>query len=73
MKRRFHCLHAELRVDPDRACKIILACVVLFNLSKNFTIHEEEEEQHAIEEFEEDEVENNGYTMREAIVNNFFS
>ena len=72
MKRRLHCLHAELRVDPGRACKIILACVLLFNLSKNFTVHEEE--QYASEEFEEDaEVENNGYTMRQAIVNNFFS
>lgn len=52
-KRRFHCLHSELRVDLGRACKISLACVMLFKLSKD--CEEEEDEQHeSIKEVEED-------------------
>jgi len=31
LKRRWHCLHTELRVSPQRACRIICACVVLHN------------------------------------------
>src|SRR6218665_223635 len=31
LKRRWHCLHTELRVTPQRACEIICACVVLHN------------------------------------------
>ena len=31
LKRRWHCLHTELRVSPQRACQIICACVILHN------------------------------------------
>ena len=31
IKRRWHCLHTELRVDPAKAFKIICACPVLHN------------------------------------------
>jgi hypothetical protein len=31
LKRRWHCLHAELRVAPAKACKIVCACVALHN------------------------------------------
>jgi len=31
IKRRWHCLHTELRVAPAKACKIICACFVLHN------------------------------------------
>jgi len=31
IKRRWHCLHNELRVAPDKACKIICACLILHN------------------------------------------
>lgn len=31
LKRRWHCLHTELRVAPEKACEIICACVVLHN------------------------------------------
>ena len=30
-KRRFHCLHGELRMSPDKVCSIIVACAVLHN------------------------------------------
>jgi nuclease HARBI1 len=31
LKRRWHCLHTELRVAPKMACEIICACVILHN------------------------------------------
>ena len=34
-KRRFHCLHVELRVNPSKACKIFVACAVLHNICKD--------------------------------------
>ncbi|XP_057366734.1 putative nuclease HARBI1 [Daphnia carinata] len=33
LKRRFHSLHGELRVQPGRACRIIMACFVLHNIA----------------------------------------
>jgi len=33
LKRRWHCLHTELRVSPHKACQIICACVVLHNFA----------------------------------------
>ncbi|KAM7313414.1 putative nuclease HARBI1 [Ixodes scapularis] len=36
LKRRFHCLHAELRMEPSRCCDIIVACCVLQNLAKRY-------------------------------------
>ena len=32
-KRRFHCLHGEIRMAPDRGCTIIVACAVLHNMT----------------------------------------
>ncbi|XP_052236393.1 putative nuclease HARBI1 [Dreissena polymorpha] len=32
LKRRWHCLHGELRYSPGKACKIIGACAVLHNI-----------------------------------------
>ena len=32
-KRRFHCLHGEIRMSPDRVCTIIVACAVLHNMA----------------------------------------
>lgn len=37
LKRRFHCLHGELRMSPARVCKIIGACVVLHNMARYLT------------------------------------
>jgi len=31
VKRRWHSLHGELRVAPEKACKIICACFILHN------------------------------------------
>ena len=32
-KKRFNCLHAEIRTEPERVCKIIMACAVLHNIA----------------------------------------
>jgi hypothetical protein len=36
LKRRWHCLHTELRVAPKRACQIICACIVLHNHATDY-------------------------------------
>ncbi|XP_040072436.2 putative nuclease HARBI1 [Ixodes scapularis] len=36
LKRRFNCLHAELRMLPKRCCDIVVACCILHNLAKWF-------------------------------------
>ena len=32
-KRRFHVLHSEIRMTPQRACSVIGACAVLHNIA----------------------------------------
>ncbi|XP_062373191.1 putative nuclease HARBI1 [Sardina pilchardus] len=32
LKRRFHCLHGEMRMHPERVCTVIAACTVLHNI-----------------------------------------
>ncbi|KAL7382359.1 hypothetical protein ABVT39_021094 [Epinephelus coioides] len=34
MKRRFHVLHGEVRLTPDKVCKVIMACAILHNICK---------------------------------------
>ncbi|XP_041347098.1 putative nuclease HARBI1 isoform X1 [Gigantopelta aegis] len=34
MKRRFHVLHGEIRLRPEKACKVTIACAVLHNICK---------------------------------------
>ena len=45
LKRRFHCLHCELRVSPATACRIIASCIILHNraVDYNHPIEEERE------------------------------
>ncbi|KAK3107026.1 hypothetical protein FSP39_005493 [Pinctada imbricata] len=33
LKRRFHCLHTEIRMTPDTICKIIGACAILHDIA----------------------------------------
>lgn len=35
LKRRFSCLHSELRLSPQRACVAVVACCVLHNIGIN--------------------------------------
>lgn len=34
LKRRFHVLHGEIRLTPERACRVITVCAILHNLCK---------------------------------------
>ena len=36
LKRRFHVLHSEIRMAPDRVCTIIVTCIVLHNMAIHF-------------------------------------
>ncbi|XP_042148188.1 putative nuclease HARBI1 [Ixodes scapularis] len=40
LKRRFHCLHAELRMLPERCCTIAVACCVMHNIAQHYTCRE---------------------------------
>lgn len=51
MKQRFHVLHGEIRLAPEKAAKVILACGILHNICKTLNIPLEEEDE---EENEED-------------------
>ena len=31
LKRRWHCLHGEIRLHPRKVCRVICACVMLHN------------------------------------------
>ena len=33
LKRRFHVLHSEVRMAPDRVCTIVVACCILHNIA----------------------------------------
>ena len=53
-KRRFHCLHGELRVSPERACRIIAACIFLHNRAIDYK-HPTDEDEIIAEENNEDD------------------
>ena len=38
MKRRFHVLHGEIRLTPERASTVITECAILHNLCKQRNI-----------------------------------
>jgi len=47
LKRRFHCQHTELRLQPGPSCRVIAACCVLHNISidrRQVTDYEYEDE-----------------------------
>jgi hypothetical protein len=46
LKRRFHVLHGEIRLSPEKSCKVIIACCVLHNIckSKQIGYHDDDDE-----------------------------
>ena len=74
-KRRFHCLHGELRVSPERACNIIAACI-LNNRAVDYK-HPVDEEDITVEPFDDRErnytQSTQGALMRQRIVSSHFS
>lgn len=78
LKRRFHCLHGELRVSPERACHIVAACTVLHNHALDYRHPLEEEDLHWAETDEEEEEicsDNNiqGNLARNRLINTHFT
>ncbi|XP_040900533.1 putative nuclease HARBI1 [Toxotes jaculatrix] len=72
LKARFQCLR-HLRVTPERACDIIVACVILHNIA---TIRGEQHPALQIEDTEEDPIQlpenQDGRAIRDLICNNHF-
>ena len=47
LKRRWHCLHGEIRLATRRVCKVITACVVLHNRARSLRLAPPEGEEAA--------------------------
>lgn len=45
-KRRFYVLHGEVRLEPAKACKIIIACAALHNIANILRMPEFDDEGH---------------------------
>lgn len=71
-KRRFHLLHSEVRMDPEKVCQLIGACAVLHNIALSF--NEPIEDDGNIEDNDVDEYHGpeNGNMIRDHITNTFF-
>ena len=72
-KRRFHVLHSEIRMDPEKVCKVVGACAVLHNIA---VLLKEPMEDAVIEE-DPPHIEYNGpqqgLSLRDHICQTFFS
>ena len=77
LKRRLHILHSEIRMAPDRACTMIVACFVLHNIA--LSLREPEVDDHF--DIDEDEFDvhdqyngpNNGNAVRKHITDTIFN
>lgn len=38
LKRRFHVLHGEVRLSPQRTCQVVTCCAILHNICKELNI-----------------------------------
>lgn len=74
-KRRFHCLHGELRYTPRKACAIIAATAVLHNIAKMRNLPDFEEDFIDDQPIELQVAQNdvNGQAMRQQYVQNYFN
>ncbi|XP_041472595.1 putative nuclease HARBI1 [Lytechinus variegatus] len=78
LKRRFHCLHGELRVSPSKASRIIGCCCILHNIAKMLNIPDVEGEDEEVDfnQPPQDNAEQHGLggqAYRQQIVNNHFT
>jgi hypothetical protein len=75
LKRRFHILHSEIRMRPERVCTIIVACCILHNIAidHNEPLHDLEEDGHLDEDVDDEVFEvATGQAVRDHIANTFF-
>ena len=70
-KRRFHLLHGEVRMHPEKVCKLIGACGVLHNIAiiHNEPMEDGDDEENEIPPYEGPE---EGRLVRDHIANEFF-
>jgi hypothetical protein len=72
-KRRFHLLHSEIRMQPEKVCQLIGACAILHNIAIAFNEPIEDPE----DDIDEADVQDyqgpeNGHLIRDHITNTFF-
>lgn len=68
-------LHSEIRMSPERACTIIVACFVLHNIAVKFREPESDDINISVEDFDVQEQycgRENGNAMRRHITDTFF-
>ena len=75
LKHRFHVLHSEVRMRPERVCTIVTACCILHNIAidQNEALPECEDD----EPWNEDDIDNfagveTGQAVRNHIANTYF-
>ena len=74
LKRRFHLLHSEIRMAPNRVCTLVAACCVLHNIAIDYN------EPMGYDDEDEDQVDlgnnyqgaNRGDAVRSHITNTYF-
>ncbi|XP_068739442.1 putative nuclease HARBI1 [Montipora capricornis] len=69
-KRRFHVLHAEIRMGPEKVCVIVGACAVLHNIAVR--LHEPMEDEEVDELADVDPYQQQGLSLRDHICQTFF-
>ncbi|XP_052818499.1 putative nuclease HARBI1 [Mya arenaria] len=73
LKRRSHVLHSEIRLSPDKACRIVTACAILHNVAVMFNMPEVDDVDviQNIDNNVQDDV-GTGTATRDFIVNSYF-
>lgn len=77
LKRRFSCLHSELRLSPQRACVAVVACCVLHNIGINrgdIISNSDDNDLNVAEDVIDGvfDMGGNGKTVRDHIARNYF-
>jgi hypothetical protein len=73
LKRRFHCLHDEIRLHPEQACKVIV-CSVIFNniaLKRNDVVEPLLERQYNLAPIDDDAI--TGRVVRDNLRATYFA
>ena len=76
LKRRWGCLHGEIRFTPEKACKVIIAACALHNLAKDLNMPENEAQNANAVQPQPQNVHYNGNEetgMRQHIVDTYFN
>ena len=71
-KRRFHCLHSEIRLLPNITCRVIISCGVLHHVVKANNIPLNDDEEDDMKEVD-NRVAGNGFALRKTVTVLHFS